>query len=257
MENLNYLSALADWYETSQGRQLYQYEANQLAQFLPNCFGYQLLQIGGPTHLEWLSSSPIQHQLLLMPDLHVKTNSGSFCAHPGFLPFAPDSLDLILLPHLLECIANPELVIKEACNALVPGGFIIAIGLNRVSLWGLQQSYRMMLTKNPYFPWFQHFMPLSHLQRHLFENNCAIDTVHVGCYQPLPHGTAPLINEHSFWDALGTLAWPAFGSIYVILARKQVHGMTPIWDKNLRSALYEIKVGLAQQQRSINDDQTN
>ncbi len=256
MENLNHLTALTDWYDTAQGRQLYRYESEQLEQLLPNCFGYRLLQIGGPSNLHWLSSSPIKHQIMLTVDPHEKSVPNLFCANPTQLPFAPNSLDVILLPHVLECVSNPDLIINEACNVLAPGGFIIIIGLNRSSLWGLQHYYRMLRTKNPYFPWLQQFTHLYRLQKMLLENNCVIDMTHIGCYQPLLLNSPELIKEHSFWDALGAIGWSAFGSIYVILARKQIHGMTPIWDKNLRSALYEVKVGLAQQ-RKMNDDKAN
>lgn len=255
MEYLNHLTALTDWFETGHGRQLYQYEAARLEQFLPNCFGYQLLQIGGPTNLQWLASSPIKHQIFLSPDPHVKA-SNTFCAYPDSLPFAPNSIDVVVLPHILECVTKPELIINEVCNVVNPGGFVVIMGLNRSSLWGMQQSLRILRTKNPYFPWFQHFVPLYRLQQMLFENNFAIDSVNIGCYQPLSINAAELIKPHSFWDAFGALAWSAFGAIYVILARKQIHGMTPIWDKQQKSALYEVKVGLAQQ-RNMNHDKAN
>lgn len=248
MDYTEYSGILTDWYESDAGKKLYRYEAAQLEKLLPNCFGYNLVQLGGAANLQWLNSSPIKH--FTLANTYPLATANTVLAHPAFLPFAPDSLDVVLLPHTLECTLNPEMIIDEACSALLPGGFLIILGINQWSLWGAQHHYQLLKNKAALFPWVQHSLPMHRLEELLHSNQMVIDYVQMGCYQPYSN-TSDLVNGRSLWDIVGALAWSAFGSIYVILARKEISGLIPVWDKNTGiTDLYEAKIGLAQQRNS-------
>ena len=49
------------------------------------------------------------------------------------------SIDLVILPHILECIDNPRQLLAEACRIIKPEGHIIICGFNPHSLWGLKK----------------------------------------------------------------------------------------------------------------------
>jgi ubiquinone/menaquinone biosynthesis C-methylase UbiE len=57
----------------------------------------------------------------------------------GELPFATQSLDLVVLPHVLEFAAEPHQVLREVERVLIPEGQVIICGFNPSSLWGMRQ----------------------------------------------------------------------------------------------------------------------
>jgi len=56
------------------------------------------------------------------------------------LPFAAASIDLVLLPHVLEFASNPHQVLREVERVLVPEGQVVIAGFNPISLFGLSLS---------------------------------------------------------------------------------------------------------------------
>ena len=52
------------------------------------------------------------------------------------LPFASHSLDLVVLPHVLEFSTDPHQVLREVERVLIPEGQVIICGFNPTSLWG-------------------------------------------------------------------------------------------------------------------------
>ena len=58
---------------------------------------------------------------------------------PWALPFASASIDLVVLPHVLEFSAHPHQVLREVERVLVPEGSVVIAGLNPLSLWGLRR----------------------------------------------------------------------------------------------------------------------
>ena len=56
------------------------------------------------------------------------------------LAFETHSVDVLLMPHLLE-ISTADLVLKEAFRILKPEGRLILTGFNPKSLWGLSSWF--------------------------------------------------------------------------------------------------------------------
>lgn len=239
------LSLLSEWYQTAIGHSLYQFEMMQFAQVLPVCYGYQLLQIGGPADLSWLESSPIKHKIWLTPETKLSHHVNVFNAMPAELPFAANSLDVILLPHVLECVEQPEAVLSAAYEALTPGGYLVISGINCISLWGVQHKWQALQKREAIFPWLLHFQRVGRLQAQLLQLNCAIDALQIGHFLP--------VNAQSSWrllETLGPIMWPALGANYMILARKQVSPMTPLKFEKKSIDLTSSKIGLAPQHRA-------
>jgi len=65
------------------------------------------------------------------------------------LPFECSSLDLVLLPHVLEFNAHPHQILREVERVLRPEGNVIISGFNPRSLWGA----RRILGSKTNFPW--------------------------------------------------------------------------------------------------------
>src|SRR5690606_23939020 len=55
------------------------------------------------------------------------------------LPFASQSIDLLVLPHSLELSPEPHRLLREAERVLVPEGKLLVTCFNPYSLWGVRQ----------------------------------------------------------------------------------------------------------------------
>ena len=60
---------------------------------------------------------------------------------PLQLPLASQSVDLVVLPHVLEFHAEPHEMLREADRVMMPEGQLVISGFNTASLWGLRQLF--------------------------------------------------------------------------------------------------------------------
>jgi SAM-dependent methyltransferase len=148
------------------------------------------------------------------------------------LPFASQSLDLVVLPHLLEFAAEPHQVLREVERVLIPEGQLIISGFNPASLWGMRQAAGR-LTGGAFLPREGEFISVPRLKDWLKLLNMEVGRGHFGCYAP-PCATQKWLHRFGFLEPAGTRWWPYFGAVYVVRAIKRVQGMRligPVWNK--------------------------
>jgi SAM-dependent methyltransferase len=148
------------------------------------------------------------------------------------LPFASQSLDLVVLPHLLEFAAEPHQVLREVERVLIPEGQLIISGFNPASLWGMRQAAGR-LTGGSFLPRDGEFISLPRLKDWLKLLNMEVGRGHFGCYAP-PCATQKWLHRFGFMEPAGARWWPYFGAVYVVRAIKRVQGMRligPVWNK--------------------------
>jgi ribonuclease HI len=126
------------WFNTPLGQRLLNEETAFLKQILPNLFGYHLLQVSNIGQGCLFESSLIRHSCILndVIDYPIQKFSNVYGLADA-LPFAQDSLDVVLLPHVLEFAENPHDVLREVERVLIPDGYVVILGFNPFSLWGL------------------------------------------------------------------------------------------------------------------------
>ncbi len=139
------------------------------------------------------------------------------------LPFASHSLDLIVLPHVLEFAREPHQVLREVERVLIPEGRVIVVGFNPASLWGVRQAVGR-LTGAHFLPSEGGFISLPRLKDWLKLLNMEVDRGHFGCYAP-SCTTEKWLNRFSFMESVGQRWWPFFGAVYAVQAIKRVKGM--------------------------------
>jgi SAM-dependent methyltransferase len=148
------------------------------------------------------------------------------------LPFASQSLDLVVLPHLLEFAAEPHQVLREVERVLIPEGQLIISGFNPASLWGMRQAAGR-LTGGSFLPRDGEFISLPRLKDWLKLLNMEVGRGQFGCYAP-PCATQKWLHRFGFMEPAGARWWPYFGAVYVVRAIKRVQGMRligPVWNK--------------------------
>lgn len=254
MSDQQRLLQLQQWYQTEQSSSLYRAEAVQISRMLSSCYGYQLLQIGGPSEASWLQASPIRHKIWLTPNLQKKYTADitPLCSSARALPFAPNSLDVVILPHILECLDEPMEILQEATQVLAPNGYLIITGINRLSLWGCHIQWQRWRHQAAVLPWLYRLYPLHYLHKCLLQASFSLDETSISHFLPL----ASVQEETPKWQFLkwlGPICWPALGASYVILARKQVAGLTPLFPQKFNLSVAQPKIGLASQNSNTHD----
>src|SRR5581483_3185643 len=117
---------------------------------------------------------------------------------------ANESVDVIVIVHVLEFVDRPKMLLREAYQALAPGGQIIIISINPFSLWGLVRGVRHCWTSWRIKHW------LSDLRLRMVMSDAF-------CFRP------PMRNIH-WWrkllwlEAFGSFCFPAFGGLYILAA---------------------------------------
>jgi len=148
------------------------------------------------------------------------------------LPFATQSLDLVVMPHVLEFAAEPHQVLREVERVLIPEGQVIICGFNPISMWGARQTAGRM-TGAHFLPLHGEFISVPRLKDWLKLLNMEINRGHFGCYAP-PCATDKWLRRFSFLEKAGNRWWPYLGALYIVQAIKRVQGMRligPAWDK--------------------------
>nr|WP_256203765.1 class I SAM-dependent methyltransferase [Nitrosomonas sp. Nm58] len=219
---------MQQWFATSLGQYLLAEEQSYFDQAVINIFGYHALQIGF-SQFNFLRANRIPFQFRLGI-----SHGASFHALPDFLPIDSGSMDLVLLPHVLEFNSNPHQILREVHRVLMPEGHVVISGFNPFSLWGAHQYLKA--AKNE-FPWWGRFIALSRLKDWLKLLDFEIVGGRLGCYVP-PFSKERWIKRFHFMEAAGDRWWPISGGVYFLQAIKQIHGMRiikPCWENSLAS----------------------
>jgi len=148
------------------------------------------------------------------------------------LPFASQSVDLIVLPHVLEFAAEPHQVLREVERVLIPEGQLIICGFNPASLWGARQMAGR-LSGGHFLPRDGEFISLPRIKDWLKLLNMEVNRGHFGCYAP-PCMTDKWLGRYAFMEKAGDRWWPYFGAVYMVQAIKRVKGMRligPAWKR--------------------------
>ena len=186
-----------DWLDTGTGRRLLLEERRRVRQALEGVFGDQFIQIGEWRAREYRVFSRTRRSSVVGDQIGegVDLVSALDC-----LAIADDSVDVALLPHILEVHDDPHGVLREVDRILRSDGHIVILGFHPVSWWG-----------------FRHFV-----SRRKF-----------------PSGIQRMISEHRLSDWLRLLnfsvrpsSYQNFGSLisggYLLIARKELFTVTPI-----------------------------
>ena len=136
-------SSLSGWLSTPQGAYVLDWELAQFDSAVDDVFGFRAVQIGLP-EVDFLRQNriPFRFSLALEP-------GAALAADPLQLPLASQSVDLVVLPHVLECHPNPHEVLREAERVLMPEGQVVISGFNTASLWRLRQMFVRATTARP------------------------------------------------------------------------------------------------------------
>lgn len=211
-----------DWLATPQGQYVLAWEQAKYDLLLADIFGFNALQLGLPQY-NFLRANR-------MPFHFRCDDKDTACAEVRassyHLPFASGSIDLVVLPHVLEFDPKPHQILREVERVLVPEGQVVVTGFNPFSLWGVRRKFARAGAAPP---WRGQYLSVQRLKDWFALLSFETQAGSFGCYAP------PTTRELQRWrlmELAGNRWWPIAGATYIIQAIKRVHGMrliTPVW----------------------------
>ena len=226
-----------DWLTTPQGQYVLRWEQARYDLLVADIFGFNAVQIGLPQH-DFLRANRMS--LRLRCDDGIIAADGSpvsidvrTCPHS--LPFANASVDLVILPHVLEFSAMPHQILREVERILVPEGSVIIAGFNPFSLWGMRRRFSRAAAPPP---WRGQYLSVLRLKDWLALLGFETHAGSFGCYAP-PMSQEKWLQRWCFMELAGNRWWPYAGGTYIIQAIKRVHGMRlimPSWRDRMARA---------------------
>lgn len=240
-------NSLAAWLDTHQGQYLLAREQDYFDRSVADIFGFNAVQLGLPEH-DFLRASRMPLRFTAAHEVGAQV-----LMEMEELPFETGSVDLALLPHVLEFNKHPHQILREIERVLRPEGNVILSGFNPRSLWGLR---RAMGAKVGY-PWCGEFITLSRLKDWLALLGFEIVGGRFACYAP-PMISPKWLQRCHFMEPAGDRWWAVCGGVYYLHAVKRVPGMRlikPQWNKGLVSKLMPAapKLNREVSQRSKDD----
>ncbi len=247
--------SLAQWFDTPAGAYARRWEQARLNELTADIFGYNAVQIGLP-QIDALAANRMPNRWVT--DAVVPPNASELTrqvvvAHDfAELPFASQSLDLVVLPHVLEFAPEPHQVLREVERVLIPEGQVIICGFNPISMWGMRQTAGRV-TGAHFLPLHGEFITVPRLKDWLKLLNMEINRGHFGCYAP-PCATDQWLQRFAFLEKAGNRWWPYLGALYIVQAIKRVKGMRligPAWQK--KTATVPGSVPVANRMKNAQD----
>lgn len=228
---------LGSWLDSPAGSYVRAWEKARLDALTSDIFGFNAMQIGLP-QIDGLEASRMPNRWLSDTRPDQSENSRIVVAHDfGELPFATQSIDLIVLPHVLEFAKEPHQVLREVERVLIAEGQLIVCGFNPASLWGARQVAGR-ITGSHFLPLHGEFISVPRLKDWLKLLNMEVNRGHFGCYAP-PCATEKWLTRFAFMEKAGDRWWPYLGAVYIVQAIKRVKGMRligPVWNKTKATA---------------------
>ena len=139
---------------------------------------------------------------------------------PEAMAWTDSSLDLLILPHILECSDTPYQVLAESWRCLKPGGRVLLSGFNPHSLWRLGKCFDGKQLPHP-----RQCLPLPLLKRYVADLGFTIESGRFMAYVP-PVNSERALRRWRFMEAAGNRWWPHAAAVYGVVLLKCQAGMT-------------------------------
>lgn len=213
--------ALHDWYRTDLGSSLAAEERARVMAVLDAGYHPFVVQLDVGLHEPLFNANELKcKSALLVSRYECRASCPVAQAELEHLPLQPDSVDTLIVHHALEYAEQPHRVLREAVQALRPGGHLTVIGFNPYGLWGWVG--RMRWRRQP-LPWAGRFLSMSRVADWCELLDCG--TVQKYYFYHWPPLSRLHLNRVShkrgmkFSKFLCTM-FPPLGGVYILVVRK-------------------------------------
>ncbi len=206
---------MANWWRTDLGQYVFEQEKASIKRLHMHINGYFQTQVYGDDSLLPHYDRPCC-QFLIAENADVAS-----CAE--FLPLKSNSVDTLILPHVLEFSSEPHQVLREAERVLCNDGTLVLCNFKPFSLWGLRRLFSL----RKQMPWQGHYFPRSRIKDWLALLNFEIIALENEVFIP-PLSSESSLQRAVFLEKWGKRFWPRFAAVSIIVAKKRVIPLTPV-----------------------------
>ncbi len=214
---------LRTWFHVAAGKDIRDAELALAAAILPNLFGYHIVQLGNLVSDDFIATTRISHTLLLANSTSAERRA-DIVGRCDALPIATESIDVLVVPHVLEFALEPHAVLREAERVLIGEGTIVIAGFNPWSLCGV---WRLLVGWRHRPPWCGQFLSASRVIDWLKLLGFEIEFLQKASYRP-PLRRESISRKLIILERIGSFCWPFFGNVYIVVAKKHVAAVTPL-----------------------------
>lgn len=212
---------MTEWYQQPLGRTVAAAEAAELRALLASEHGKYLLYLGNNPEISHLKPPLAPCCMSINKEAAVSSTTPILEAEYQALPFANESINIIVMSHILEFEAKMLVCLEESWRILAEEGQLVIFGFNPWSLWGI---CRLFGTQPQQAPWNGHFHSAEKVRYHLSKLGAEITLCKSIFFGP------PAMNgsQNRWLEQIASLSFPSAGGIYILVATKHRTLLTPI-----------------------------
>lgn len=247
---------LRDFYASALGAATARLIGGQIRAIWPHMTGLSLLGLGYATpYLAPFMADRAERVIAISPaavGIHPWTPANArgnlnALALETLLPLADESIDRLLMVHVIETTEETRALLREIWRILRPGGRILVVAPNRSGPWAISD-------RTP----FGHGQPFSRRQlEHLLNDHMFAPGVHAAALFTPPGAGVRLLSSA---DRLGRRLWPRFGGVLLMEAEKRIYaanGALPARARLRRVPVTTQKAGSAAPKARQHPDQSS
>lgn len=216
---------MSEWFRSSPGCELLADQQERLAGALQCLFGYFLLELGLDPAVNAGAASRISHRFSLHPAADLVRQRPSAQADYHQLPLPDSSIDAAILHHVLDFSPNPHQLLREASRLIIPRGHLLIVGFNPGSCMGIARWVMRFFSRKAIW------------HRQSLAPGRVIDWLKLLDFEPValetgffrvPLRSARLLKHLHWMERWGKKLRLRSGGYYLIVARKDIAGVTPL-----------------------------
>ena len=212
---------LSEWYQSPLGLQVFDAEKRKVQQIIPQLLGFNALQLGLNENFQLIDMSSAGNKMMFCPEW--REGNKNLIANIEELPLATESIDIVVIYHALDFTSDNHKLLREVTRVLRPGGNLIIIGFNPLSLWGLARS----MNRKRELPWSGRFISLRRLSDWLSLLDLRVGLVDHAVHF-LPFGNEKLLRGAEKIERIGSILKSPLGASYIVHCVKQTVPITPL-----------------------------
>lgn len=217
---------MEQWLNTPPGKILIKMENQWLTSIFQNISGNYILQIGSdPIFVKSLNFKNKIYLNAAKPKIRDETY---VIGKLNALPFMPNSMDTILLPHILETYEQAKRFLKECYDIISPEGYLVILGFQPWSLVGIQH---WLLSKGN---WESKYNSSYKIRSWLKKIGFEIQDENAFFYDK-DRNIIKWVKKIYNIKNISDLALPRITGIYIIVAKKRVLALRPVF--NVKAAI--------------------
>jgi SAM-dependent methyltransferase len=203
------------WFQSALGRSLLANQRQVLSGILHHYFGVVQVEIGVSHRIPVGNPSNIGNKYCVIPEWSSDLPANTLVSSSDELAFESDSVDLVILHHTLDFAKDPHQTLREATRILKSTGYLVLIGFNPVSSWGL----RKVLKRKKTAPWNNRFISGNRVADWLTLLHFEVGELAYH-YYGLPFDRVAIMRQFMWLNNILNTKVP-LGAYYILTAQKQ------------------------------------